>query len=689
MVGQLLNLTRSRIAGGITLDKAPVDVGGVVAEVVDELRRAYPNREIRWVTSARLYASANRDRLAQVFNLIGNALKHQQPVRPVTIDFKVDGNDVTLAVHNQGPPIPPEAGQESSSRSRNVVIRSERSRGLGLELCVTDDLLRAHGGQVEVTSTLEHGTTFSVAPSPAPDAEIVAPRLVDQPQPLLRFADPGVEERRPASTRASTSTARSTSSSATSVGCRATPTASPTCTARTSTSSRGRTPTTPPAGRRCAASPTSSTCGSTRARCRSRRCTTRSRTRSGSTATTLPTSSSSTSARPAAGSTSCTCSRPRCSTGAAFKNVVSHGIVLGSDGQKMSKSLRNYPDVSEVFDRDGADAMRWFLMASPVLRGGNLVVTEEGIREGVRQVMLPLWSTWYFFSLYAQHRATARAATRRPRAPTRPTCSTGTCSRSSRDLVTAVTDDFEDFDSTARRAAAPRLRRRAHQLVRAPLARPVLGGRRRGRLAAARRSTRSSPCSRRSRASRRRCCRSSPSRSGGASPADAACTWPTGPTPRSSRPTTPSSPRWTRCARSAVAVLALRKQAGRRVRLPLASLTVVATDAAALAPFEAHPARRAQREVRRARDARRVERRARTASPSGSASTRAPRAAARQVRAAGDPGRAGRATGRVEGDGVVAGGIALERGRVRPRARGRRLGRRIERARAARRRRAS
>jgi isoleucyl-tRNA synthetase len=75
--------------------------------------------------------------------------------------------------------------------------------------------------------------------------------------------------------------------------------------------------------------------------------------------------------------------------------------VLGSDGQKMSKSLRNYPDVSEVFDRDGADAMRWFLMSSPILRGGNLVVTEQGIREGVRQVMLPLWNAWYFFTLYA------------------------------------------------------------------------------------------------------------------------------------------------------------------------------------------------------------------------------------------------------------------------------------------------
>lgn len=85
----------------------------------------------------------------------------------------------------------------------------------------------------------------------------------------------------------------------------------------------------------------------------------------------------------------------------AFKNVVSHGIVLGNDGQKMSKSLRNYPDVSEVFQRDGSDAMRWFLMSSPVLRGGNLIVTEEGIREGVRQLLLPLWNSYYFFTLYA------------------------------------------------------------------------------------------------------------------------------------------------------------------------------------------------------------------------------------------------------------------------------------------------
>ena len=85
----------------------------------------------------------------------------------------------------------------------------------------------------------------------------------------------------------------------------------------------------------------------------------------------------------------------------AFKNVICHGIVLGSDGQKMSKHLRNYPDVNGVFDKYGSDAMRWFLMSSPILRGGNLIVTADGIRDTVRQVMLPLWSSYYFFTLYA------------------------------------------------------------------------------------------------------------------------------------------------------------------------------------------------------------------------------------------------------------------------------------------------
>ncbi|MBN9140021.1 MAG: isoleucine--tRNA ligase [Micrococcales bacterium] len=126
----------------------------------------------------------------------------------------------------------------------------------------------------------------------------------------------------------------------------------------------------------------------------------------------------------------------------AYKNVLSHGIVLGSDGQKMSKSLRNYPDVSEVFDRDGADAMRWFLLSGSVIRGGNLVVTEEGIRQGVREVMLPLWSSYYFFTLYAN--SAGVEAVRR-------TDSAHPLDRyllaKTRDVIHEVTARLDDFDT--------------------------------------------------------------------------------------------------------------------------------------------------------------------------------------------------------------------------------------------------
>lgn len=156
----------------------------------------------------------------------------------------------------------------------------------------------------------------------------------------------------------------------------------------------------------------------------------------------------------------------------AFTGVSCHGIVLGSDGLKMSKSLRNYPDVSEVFDRDGSDAMRWFLMASSVLRGGNLIVTEEGIRAGVREFMLPLWNAWYFFATYAN---AALPVVERAEGETKRgngyeaawrTDSTDVLDRYilalTGDLVRGVAADLEGLDSTM---AAAKLRQFAEALT--------------------------------------------------------------------------------------------------------------------------------------------------------------------------------------------------------------------------------
>jgi isoleucyl-tRNA synthetase len=78
----------------------------------------------------------------------------------------------------------------------------------------------------------------------------------------------------------------------------------------------------------------------------------------------------------------------------SFQNCVVNGMILAEDGRKMSKSLKNYPDPNEIFDDLGADALRAFLINSPVLRAEPLRFSEDGVREVVRTVLLPLWNTF-------------------------------------------------------------------------------------------------------------------------------------------------------------------------------------------------------------------------------------------------------------------------------------------------------
>ncbi len=86
----------------------------------------------------------------------------------------------------------------------------------------------------------------------------------------------------------------------------------------------------------------------------------------------------------------------------AFSHCIAHGVVLGNDGRKLSKRLRNFPDPDEFFARRGADAMRWYFLSSSVLRGLDVVVDDEAMAEPVRQVLNPIWNSWYFLALYAR-----------------------------------------------------------------------------------------------------------------------------------------------------------------------------------------------------------------------------------------------------------------------------------------------
>ncbi len=86
---------------------------------------------------------------------------------------------------------------------------------------------------------------------------------------------------------------------------------------------------------------------------------------------------------------------------APMKNVIVNWIILAEDGKKMSKSLKNYPDPTLIFDKYGADALRFYLMNSPVVEAQEFRFSEDWVQEVVKKVILPLWNTFYFYTTYA------------------------------------------------------------------------------------------------------------------------------------------------------------------------------------------------------------------------------------------------------------------------------------------------
>jgi isoleucyl-tRNA synthetase len=96
----------------------------------------------------------------------------------------------------------------------------------------------------------------------------------------------------------------------------------------------------------------------------------------------------------------------------AFKNVVVNGLVLAEDGLKMSKRLKNYPDPLHVVHEYGADALRLYLINSPVVKAESLRFSEEGVKHALRHLLIPLWNSYSFFVTYANIDKWVPAATR-------------------------------------------------------------------------------------------------------------------------------------------------------------------------------------------------------------------------------------------------------------------------------------
>lgn len=85
----------------------------------------------------------------------------------------------------------------------------------------------------------------------------------------------------------------------------------------------------------------------------------------------------------------------------AFNNVIVNGIVLAEDGKKMSKRLQNYPDPTFVLDQYGADALRYYLLSSPVMQAENLNFSESGVKDALRNINMTLWNVYKFYEMYA------------------------------------------------------------------------------------------------------------------------------------------------------------------------------------------------------------------------------------------------------------------------------------------------
>ncbi len=125
----------------------------------------------------------------------------------------------------------------------------------------------------------------------------------------------------------------------------------------------------------------------------------------------------------------------------AFNNVICHGILLDAKGRKLSKKLRNYTEPEEIFATKGADALRWYLMGSPIVRGGDLRLDDSGIDDVLRQVIIPIWNAYYFFALYAN----ADGIQAKPRASSEELLDRYILAKT-RQLTEAVTSHMEAYD---------------------------------------------------------------------------------------------------------------------------------------------------------------------------------------------------------------------------------------------------
>jgi PAS domain S-box-containing protein len=164
MIADILDLARVRQGSGIPITPRPIDLESICRTVLDEISMTRPSRQIELLSRDRCAGTWDPDRLAQVVsNLVTNALDYSPPDTPVLVEIAPAGDRVRMQVRNQGRPIAPELLPTLFDPFRRGQAESRSaSQGLGLGLYIAREVVRAHGGDISVISSLSTGTVFTV-----------------------------------------------------------------------------------------------------------------------------------------------------------------------------------------------------------------------------------------------------------------------------------------------------------------------------------------------------------------------------------------------------------------------------------------------------------------------------------------------------------------------------------------------
>jgi phosphoserine phosphatase RsbU/P len=168
MVGDLLDFTRSRLGGGIPIVRAELDLGKVVHDVVGEISAAHPERKIEAVIPAEQRGEWDAARISQALaNLLGNAVEHGSPGTTIMVELRGEEDGVAISVHNRGAVIPADRLDGLFNPMKVKDAPPKPSAGgptgnLGLGLYIAERIVNAHRGRIEVESSEEDGTTFTL-----------------------------------------------------------------------------------------------------------------------------------------------------------------------------------------------------------------------------------------------------------------------------------------------------------------------------------------------------------------------------------------------------------------------------------------------------------------------------------------------------------------------------------------------